>query len=147
MKQRTPCKRFALILSLLLVCGLCFTASAVAAANPDFEIDGTTLVKYHGRGGEVTVPDEEAQKTLVKVTMADTEDKCQVGASIPGAVSKVSVSVGDEVKVNDTLIVIEAMKMETNIISTGDGIIGKIYVKEGDSVKSGQLIARLEDIQ
>jgi len=57
MKQRTLCKRFALIFSLLLVCGLCFTASAVAAANPDFEIDGTTLVKYHGKGGEVTVPD------------------------------------------------------------------------------------------
>ena len=91
------------------------------------------------------MPDEEAQKTLVKVTMADTEDKCQVGASIPGAVSKVAVSVGDEVKVNDTLIVIEAMKMETAVTSRVDGIVESIEVKAGDSVKGGQLLMRLKE--
>ena len=57
------------------------------------------------------------------------------------------VAEGDEVKQGQPVAILEAMKMETNVIATGDGVIGKIYVKEGDSVKSGQLIARLEDKQ
>jgi len=43
------------------------------------------------------------------------------------------------------IAIIEAMKMETNVISVGDGKVEKIYVREGDSVKTGQLIARLAD--
>ena len=43
--------------SILLVCAACFAASAENAGNSDFEIIGTTLVKYHGNGEEVTVPD------------------------------------------------------------------------------------------
>ena len=41
------------------------------------------------------------------------------------------------------IAVIEAMKMETNIISTIDGHIDKIYVKQGEQIVSGQLIAKL----
>ena len=37
------------------------------------------------------------------------------------------------------------MKMETNVLSTMDGTVEKIYVKEGDSVKSSQLIVRLAE--
>ena len=41
---------------------------------------------------------------------------------------------------------IEAMKMETNVLALRDGVIEKMYVKEADSVKSGQLIATLETL-
>ena len=61
----------ALIISLLLVCSSCFTVSALAAGNSDFEIDGTVLVKYHGKGGEVTVPD--GIEILGKWAFDDTE--------------------------------------------------------------------------
>ena len=77
--------------------------------------------------------------------MADADNKCEVGASIPGAVSKISVSVGDKVKVNDPLIVIEAMKMETAVTSRIDGVVESIEVKAGDSVKGGQLLMRLKE--
>ena len=45
------------VISILLVCATCFAASAKNAENSDFEINGTTLVKYNGPGGEVTVPE------------------------------------------------------------------------------------------
>jgi pyruvate carboxylase len=59
----------------------------------------------------------------------------------------VLVSEGDEVRQGQPVAILEAMKMETNVIATGDGVIARVYVKEGESVKSGQLIARLEDRQ
>ena len=71
MKQSMRNRLFALIISLLLVCSSCFTVSALAAGNSDFEIDGTVLVKYHGKGGEVTVPD--GIEILGKWAFDDTE--------------------------------------------------------------------------
>ena len=58
---------------------------------------------------------------------------------------KLLVAEGDKVKQGQPVAILEAMKMETNVLATQDGSVEKIYVKEGDSVKSGQLIARLED--
>lgn len=45
------------------------------------------------------------------------------------------------------IAIIEAMKMETNIISVINGVIDKIYVKPGDQVVAGQLVAKLEEAE
>ena len=104
----------------------------------------TVSFELNGIRREVQVPDEAAQKNIVKVPMADPEDKSQVGASIPGAVSKVQVKVGDPVELNQTLITIEAMKMETAISARMSGVVDEILVKEGDTVKGGQLLIKIK---
>ena len=140
-----------------------FHGLAVGETNKVNIADGKTLViKYLGLGEvdkdgmrtvsfelngirrDVQVPDEAAQKNIVKVPMADPEDKSQVGASIPGAVSKVSVKVGDRVEKNQTLVTIEAMKMETAITARMDGTVASIEVKEADTVKGGQLLLTIK---
>lgn len=140
-----------------------FHGLAVGETNKVNIADGKTLViKYLGLGEvdkdgmrtvsfelngirrDVQVPDEAAQKNIVKVPMADPEDKSQVGASIPGAVSKVSVKVGDKVEKNQTLVTIEAMKMETAITARMDGTIASVEIKEGDTVKGGQLLLTIK---
>ena len=140
-----------------------FHGLAVGETNKVNIADGKTLViKYLGLGEvdkdgmrtvsfelngirrDVQVPDEAAQKNIVKVPMADPEDKSQVGASIPGAVSKVSVKVGDRVEKNQTLVTIEAMKMETAITARMSGVIATIEVREGDTVKGGQLLLTIK---
>ena len=140
-----------------------FHGLAVGETNKVNIADGKTLViKYLGLGEvdkegmrtvsfelngirrDVQVPDEAAQKSIVKVPMADPEDKSQVGASIPGAVSKVSVKVGDRVEKNQTLVTIEAMKMETAITARMDGTVASIEIKEGDTVKGGQLLLTIQ---
>jgi biotin carboxyl carrier protein len=55
-----------------------------------------------------------------------------------GVVVEVCVKPGDTVKVNDTLVVVEAMKMKTNIASKYDGEIESINVKQGDRIEAGQ---------
>ena len=100
----------------------------------------TVCFELNGVRRDVKVPDEAARKDIVKVPMADPEDKSQVGASIPGAVSRISVKPGDAVTVNQTLVIIEAMKMETAITARMDGVVDKIEIREGDTVKGGQLL-------
>ena len=78
------------------------------------------------------------------IKMADPENNMEIGAAIPGNVIKLLVNEGDEVKENQSLLVIEAMKMETNITASADGVVDKIFVKEGQQVKSGELLINLK---
>ena len=140
-----------------------FHGLAVGETNKVNIADGKTLViKYLGpgdldKGGmrtisfelngirrEVKVPDEEAQANIVKVPMAEPANKGEVGASIPGAVSSIAVKVGDTVEENQTIITIEAMKMETAITARMKGVIEEILVNEGDTVKGGQLLIKIK---
>ena len=98
----------------------------------------------------VTIKDKQAlTKSVVgsEIQFAKQDDGHEIGANIPGNIIKVLVHQGDKVTQGTPIAIIEAMKMESNVISTSDGIVSKIFVKEGDTVKSGQLIALLEDIQ
>ena len=104
--------------------------------------DGTRTVQFELNGSrrEVAVPDPKAPDTARKVTMADPNDKSQIGASIPGMVSKVSVKPGDEVKVNQVVAIIEAMKMETSVVALTDGKVGEVFIEPGRAVKAGELL-------
>lgn len=57
-----------------------------------------------------------------------------VKAPLPGTILKISVKEGDVVKNGDTLLLMEAMKMENNILAEKNGTITKIHVAEGDTV-------------
>ncbi len=64
----------------------------------------------------------------------------EVTSPIAGVVAEVKVSVGDKVQENDLLIIIEAMKMHTNISSPAIGEIQEIKVRAGDAVQQGQVL-------
>ena len=103
----------------------------------------TVSFELNGIRRDVQVPDEEAQKNIVKVPMADPEDKSQVGSSIPGMVSKVCVKQGDHVEKDQVLAIIEAMKMETAITARTAGTVQAIRIKEGQPVKARELLMTL----
>jgi biotin carboxyl carrier protein len=67
-----------------------------------------------------------------------------VTSPIAGVVAEVKTSVGATVKENDLLIIIEAMKMHTNISSPVAGTIKEIKVKAGDAVQQGQVLVTFE---
>ena len=56
---------------------------------------------------------------------------------LPGVIIDVKVKVGDTVKKGDTVVVLEAMKMENNINAPKDGVVKSILVNKGDSVSEG----------
>jgi acetyl/propionyl-CoA carboxylase alpha subunit len=66
-------------------------------------------------------------------------------APMPGTVIKVLVKPGDEVEHRQTLLVLEAMKMETPVVSPYDATVRAIHVAEGDRVAGGTLLVELEE--
>jgi len=61
-------------------------------------------------------------------------------APIDGNVWKILVKVGDKVELDDELVILEALKMETPIYCDDSGTVTEIKVKEGDAVKDGDLL-------
>ena len=103
------------------------------------------LFELNGVRREVTVVDQSAADQVKKAPMADPEDKMQIGAQIPGAVSKIFVKKGDKVTAGEVLAVIEAMKMETSVLALADGVIDDIRISAGDTVKHGELLMTMKE--
>ncbi len=61
-----------------------------------------------------------------------------------GNVWKINVAVGDVVEVDDEIIILEALKMETPIYASDAGTVVKIAVKEGESVSEDQVLVSIE---
>lgn len=111
--------------------------------------DGTRDLAFEVNGNRriVTVKDKAAvnQKNIKsEKLMADTGNQYEIGANIPGNVYKILVKEGEKVEAGQPVAILEAMKMETNVLSPLAGTVYKIHVKEGQRVVSGELIAELE---
>ena len=63
-----------------------------------------------------------------------------VKAPLPGTITELKVNVGDKVSVGDTMLVLEAMKMQNNIESEYEGTVTSITVKQGESVMEGAVL-------
>lgn len=104
------------------------------------------VFEVNGNRREINIRDKATknEKSGDYVHMVDKSNPYEIGSSIPGIVSKLFVKEGDVVLENDKLLVIEAMKMETNISSSVSGEIEEILVKEGKEVKPGELIIKIK---
>ena len=67
-----------------------------------------------------------------------------IKAPLPGTVNDITVKVGQTVKKGDTVIILEAMKMENNIDADRDGKIAEIRVAKGDTVMEGAVLVTIE---
>lgn len=65
-------------------------------------------------------------------------------APLPGTIIKINIKEGDTVKKGDTVLIMEAMKMENNIQAEMEGIVKKLACKEGDTVLQGDLLFEIE---
>ncbi|MBQ0000325.1 MAG: acetyl-CoA carboxylase biotin carboxyl carrier protein subunit [Clostridiales bacterium] len=66
-----------------------------------------------------------------------------VKAGTAGKVLKIAASVGQAVKAGDSVIIIEAMKMEIPVVAPQDGTVASIDVREGDAIENGATLATL----
>ncbi|MBU3022249.1 sodium-extruding oxaloacetate decarboxylase subunit alpha [Aestuariibacter sp. A3R04] len=119
------------------------TANTPQNAAYDVKVDGKI---YH-----VEVAESGALSSVTPVltspkSASDTAPAAtgaSIDAPLSGNVFKVLVAEGDTVENGDVVIILEAMKMETEIRSAFDGVVGRIAVKEGDAVSSGQQLIGL----
>jgi len=67
-----------------------------------------------------------------------------VQSPIAGTIIEIKCKAGDQIKANQELVIIEAMKMETSIAAPVDGVISKVEVAAGDTVREGQILVHFE---
>lgn len=114
----------------------------------DIDEEGYREVVFEvsGNRNAVRIKDKDASITATasQILYANEEDPFEIGANIPGTILKVLVKEGDTVEEKQPVAVIEAMKMETNILAPAKGTVDKIYVSEGQQVKAGELVVKLK---
>ncbi len=121
------------------------------------EMAGQYTVVVNGKKYNVDVVD--GHDGDVQITKIQTPDKVQtpqkndndnkkgsieVYSQTPGSVWKIVANVGDRVKEGDSLIILEAMKMEIEISAPQDGVVKSIEVQLNDTITDGQLLATLD---
>lgn len=97
--------------------------------------------KLNGQSRSVVVKDENVKVTKA-VHVKATKDN-EVGSPLQGNLSKILVKEGDEVKANQPLFIIEAMKMESTITSPMAGTVKKVYLGERTLVEQDDLVVEL----
>jgi len=108
-----------------------------AVPPPAPPIGGDPLVLFHAGGAFVlsTVPDARAG------AVAAGDDA--VRAPMPGRIVQVAAAAGEAVVRGQTLVVLEAMKMEHTLAAPYDGQVAEVAVREGQQVAEGAVMARL----
>lgn len=86
---------------------------------------------------------EQAAAPAPSPAPAGAEGGVKVEAPMPGKILGVKAAPGQAVKRGDVLVILEAMKMENEIVAPSDGTVATIHVASGDSVTSGTLLATL----
>ncbi len=95
------------------------------------------VVNTYASSYDVEIVDAESKYLSSRRRNEGLEDFV-ISSPMPGKVVKILVNVGDEVKAGDTVIIVSAMKMESEYKVKTDRIIKEIKVKEGDTIQSNQ---------
>lgn len=111
-------------------------------------IEGESSKKYvvntFARTFNVEIIDAETKYLHSRLQGMEHEGENDLSSPMPGKVVKIPVNVGDNVTSGQTLIVVEAMKMQSEFKAKADRIVKEILVKEGDTVEAHQVMIKLE---
>ena len=103
-------------------------------------VNGQSYVVQVNEGGDISNISSPAPAPAATAPISNGKP---VTAPLAGNIWKVEVSVGQTVQEGDVLIILEAMKMETQIVAEKAGIISSVSVKPGDTVKVGDLLVSI----
>lgn len=119
--------------------------SLINAGKTDAEGYKYVTFEVNGTRSAVRIQDKDGAAAIAGnvIAYADENDPAEIGAPIPGNILKILVAEGDKVEEQQPIAVIEAMKMETNILASMAGTVSKICVKEGQQVKANELVATI----
>ena len=100
-------------------------------------------VNTHFSSYSIDIVDSQAKYLRTRKKEEDKQDD-KIVSPMPGKIVSILVKEGDKLSAGDTVLVIEAMKMQSNFKVTSDCSVKEILVKEGDSVVNDQVLVKLE---
>jgi len=108
---------------------------------------GISYIKINGILKKVTLF-KEIEKLLSQIIQnysnSSEDDITELNAPMPGTILEIKVSKGDKVKKDDSLLILEAMKMENVLTSPKDGVISEVIVKINETVDKGTVLLNFE---
>ena len=107
------------------------------------EVEGKSYMVRVSEGGDISQLTELSESKPSAEAPATSGEIIEVAAPLAGNVFKVAVDIGDNISEGEIILVLEAMKMETEIRSTSTGIVTQIFVASGDAVKVGDVLLTL----
>ncbi|OWW23415.1 pyruvate carboxylase [Zobellia sp. OII3] len=118
--------------------------SLMLKGEPDEAGNVSIFFKINGQLRNILIKDTSVKVEKQENIKVDPSDPKQIGAPLQGLLSNVLVKTGQEVKRNQPLFVIEAMKMETTVTATEEGVVAKIQLQGGALVNSEDLVLTLK---
>ncbi len=116
----------------------------ISIGEPDEDGNRTLFYELNGMPRESLVLDRSlASASGPARVKGEPGDPLQACAPMPGMVTEVAVSPGQEVKAGDKLVVLEAMKMLTTVSAGADGTVAEVFARKGDQVDSDDLLVQL----
>ncbi|MGL4292255.1 MAG: biotin/lipoyl-containing protein [Bacteroidales bacterium] len=128
------------------VCSLLHEGRSYNAELIRSEMGKKYKVNTHFSSFDVEVVDTQAKYLRMRKKEEEGQDD-KISSPMPGKVVKIHVAIGDRINAGDTVLVIEAMKMQSNYKVNSDCIIKEILVSEGDAVSSDQVLIKLDLIK
>jgi biotin carboxyl carrier protein len=117
----------------LLIDGVSYTAGVL-------DRDGVCLVDVGGESYEIVVEEQTRHTIRTRGGATGGTRSRTLTAPLPGKISRVAVRPGDTVQAGDTLLVIEAMKMENEFKASGAGTVAEVRVAAGQAVNAGDVL-------
>jgi biotin carboxyl carrier protein len=111
----------------------------------EVEVDEVKKAKTSVNGSSSVSKEISADNKVILPAAAESKQStlAKISAPMPGSILRVNVNKGDSVKKGQSLIILEAMKMENEIKSPVDGKISFIKVSKGESVNLGQTLLEI----
>ena len=108
--------------------------------------NGSVTVSEGAKDADVTIAaSQETFERIIAGEQNPTSEQSSLTAPMPGTVVKVLVEPGATVTARQPLVVLEAMKMETPLVSPYDAVVRAVHAAEGDRVGGGTLLVELEE--
>ncbi|RMF08536.1 MAG: pyruvate carboxylase [Alphaproteobacteria bacterium] len=116
----------------------------LAVSDVDDEGQRSVFFELNGQPRSVKITDKSKAATKAAHRKAEPGNPAHVGAPMPGLVASVAVKPGQKVERGDTLLTLEAMKMETAIRADHDGVVEEVLVQTGTQVDAKDLLMVVE---
>lgn len=123
-------------------------------ASVEEQGDNQVQVTVNGKAYNVEIDHETSAAPTIKTVVAASASstaptavsatQAKITAPLPGNITKILVSVGQSVKKGDVVMIMEAMKMENNIVAEADGKVKSIGAQLGQAVNQGDVLVELE---
>ena len=130
-------------INIIIEAGKSLIVRLVNVSEPDKDGRRTVTFELNGVTRESVVADKKIVPQTKARPKADLTDPLQIAAPIPGLIANIAVSVGHKVVKGEKLLLMEAMKMQTTVYATADGVVEELHVALGDTVESKDLLVKL----